>query len=265
MKYVSTNFEGDDVTLERAIIKDFSVLEDINIDFNINSVAFSDNKYYASISFNRRVTSAYNASLISDSGVTEFTFSVGKNGAMLLSMKHPLIFGLTYANDVATGVVASALNNDKYLTISDDGTIKEESLQTISEGGAGDDYSTSGSFTLETSCTPPCNTADGFNFTDDNKTTLISNSEIYKEINMLWGQSGTTMQELGDVSISNITVPDSGYNPSAMLNDFETIAIRLANNTYAVIKVTNLIDLGGGAFRVTFDYKYNPGGSRTFP
>lgn len=265
MEYVSENFEGDDVTLERAIRKDFSVLEDINIDFTINSVAFSNNKYYASISFNRRVTSAYDASSIDDSGVTEFSFSVGKNGAMLLSMKHPLIFGLTYANDVASGVVASTQNSDKYLTISNDGTVKEESIQTISQGGEEDDYATSGSFTLENGCNPPCNNADGFNFTDDNKTTLISDSEINKEINMLWGQAGTTMQNLGNLSISNITVPDNGYTNNASLSIGETIAIRLANNTYAVIKVTSMFTSPPPAiFKISFDYKYNPGGSKTF-
>lgn len=264
MEYVSENFEGDDVTLERALRKDFSVLEDINIDFTINSVAFSNSKYYASISFNRRVTTAFDASSIDDSGVTEFTFSVGKNGAMLLSMKNPLIFGLTYASDIASGNVASAQNSDTYLSISDDGAVKKQSLQAISES-ADDDYATSGSFSLRNSCSPPCNNADGFNFTDDTKTTLISNSEIFKETNILFGEAGTTMLDLGNVSIDGLTVPETGYsNISPLLNIGNVIAIRLANNTFAVIKVTNYIDFGGGDVKVDFDYKYNPGGSRTF-
>lgn len=264
MQYVSSSFEGDDVTLERALRKDFVALDDIRIDFTLNSVASSNNRYYASIFFNRHVSSAIDGTSYDDSGVTEFTFEVGEQGAMLLSMKNPLLFGLSYAGDVVSGTVVSAQNSEEYLSISDDGTVSKKSLEDIVAGNEDDDYATSGSFTLEISCIPPCNTADGFNFTNDEETALISSSEIFKENDSLWPNGGTRLLDLGVSSIDGITVPESGYGDpvlgSALLEFGRAIAVKLTNNTYAVIKVTSFISNGS----VSFSYKYNPGGSRAF-
>ncbi|MFH0709232.1 MAG: hypothetical protein V2A75_03405 [Pseudomonadota bacterium] len=261
MQYVDRAFEGDDMTLERALRKDFSALENIRINFTLSSVAFSNNHYYASVLFNRTVTSSSTGKTYSDSGVTEFTFSVGEKAAMLLSMKNPLIFGLTYAADVATGTVVTAQNNTQFLTISDSGTVAESTLADIMNNTTSNDYVTSGTFYLEASCTPPCSNADGFNFTNDEKTFLISDSEVYKESNLLWGNNGAQVQNLGVVAFSGTTVPDIGYGGNvsmATLND--VIAVRLSNNTYALLRISNI----AGA-RVYFDYKYNPDGSRVFP
>jgi len=266
MKYVSQDFEGDDITLERALRKDFASLEDIRLEFSISSIAFSDSKYYASIFFNRHVTASGDGSSHADNGVTEFTFSVGDKGAMLLSMKNPLIFGLSYASDVATGTVASVQNSDEFITISDDGTVEKKNLSDIASGD--DDYSTSGTFTLVLSCSPPCNNADGFNFTNDGKTTLISSSEVYKEGALLFPNAGSQLLDLGVTNIDGITVPDSGYGDpvigSIALDMGRAIAVNLTDNTYAVLEVIVFTDLGGGVFEVTFKYKYNPGGSRSF-
>ncbi|MDD2781181.1 hypothetical protein [Sulfuricurvum sp.] len=261
MQYVDRNFEGDDMTLERALRKDFSALETIRIDFTLSSVAFSNNHYYASVLFNRTVTASSTGTTYSDRGITEFTFSVGEKGAMLLSMKNPLIFGLTYAADVATGTVASSQNNSQFLSINDSGTVGESSLSDIMNDTASNDYMTSGTFYLENSCTPPCNNADGFNFTNDEKTFLISDSEIYKEMNLLWGNNGAQVQNMGAVAFNGVTVPETGYNSNVNISTIgDVIAVKLPNNTYGVIKITNI----AGA-RVYFDYKYNPNGSRIFP
>jgi len=264
MQYVSSSFEGDDITLDRALRKDFSALDEIRIDFTLSSIAFSNNRYYASVFFNRHVTTS-DGTAFDDSGVTEFTFSVGKKGAMLLSMKNPLIFGLTYAQDITSGTVASAQNSDKFLAISDDGSVAEKPLSEI-VADSGNDYATSGSFTLVNSCMPPCNIADGFNFSNDEKTTLISDSEIYKEINLLWGNAGSKLLDMGVVSTDGLTIPDSGYVDSAGITGTigQVIAVKLTNNTYAVVKVTSYNDDGAGTVTVSFDYKYNPGGSKTF-
>jgi len=268
MQYVSRDFEGDDMTLERALRKDFSALENIRLDFTLNNVAMSGSKYYASISFNRSVMASSTGTSYSDRGVTEFSFAVGEKGAMLLSMKNPLIFGLTYAADIASGTTASAQNAQSYLSLTDSGTVSQRSLADIANDDGSNDFMTSGTFFLEVDCVPPCNTADGFNFTNDEKTTLISESEFYKEGGLLFVNAGTGLQNLGNVSLSGLTVPSAGYSlfgGTACTTIGDVIAVKLSNNTYGVVKVTNAIDLGGGDWRVYFDYKYNPGGSLTFP
>jgi len=268
MRYVSRDFEGDDMTLERALRKDFSALEDIRLDFTLNNVAMSGNKYYASISFNRSVMASSTGTSYSDRGVTEFSFAVGEKGAMLLSMKNPLIFGLTYAADIASGTTSSAQNSQLYLSVSDSGNVIQRSLAAIASDEGSSDYMTSGNFYLQVSCTAPCNTADGFNFTNDEKTTLISASEFYKEGGLLFVNAGTSLQNLGNVSLSGLTVPSAGYNVFGGISCTtlgDVIAVKLANNTYGVLKVTNPIDLGGGSWQVYFDYKYNANGSLTFP
>lgn len=264
MQYVSNNFEGDIMTLERALRKDFSALDNIQIDFSITSFAFSNNRYYASIYFNRSVEASDGTSY-SDSGSTEFTFEIGEKEAMLLTMKNPLIFGLTYASDIASGTTASAQNSANFLTINNSGSVSEDTLANIDSGsGSDDDYASSGSFSLFTWCSPPCSTADGFNFSDDIKTTSIAQSEVYKESNILIPNAGVALYDYNaDISINGITLPDTGYSIMAFA-DIGTvgnvIAAKLPNNTYAVMKVTNI----AGSI-IYFDYKYNPGGSRTFP
>jgi hypothetical protein len=264
MRYVSDAFEGDVMTLERALRKDFSVLENITIDFSISGVAFSNNRYYASVYFNRSVDDATTGTSYSDRGVTEFSFDIGEKGAMLLSMKNPLIFGLTYAADIASGTTASAQNSANFITINNNGSVGQSTLADIESGDDANDYMTSGSFSLQASCSAPCVVADGFNFTNDEKTTTIAASEVYKENNILIPNAGVALYDYAaDISISGITVPDAGYS-TATFADIATIgnviAAKLPNNTYAVMKVTNV---AGGI--VYFDYKYNPSGSRTFP
>lgn len=272
MQYVSSSFEGDVMTLERALRKDFSALDNISINFSISGVAFSNNKYYASVYFNRSVNESTTGTSYSDSGVTEFSFDIGQKGAMLLSMKNPLIFGLTYASDIASGTTASAQNNADFLTISDSGAVSETTLANIESGDDdGSDYMMSGTFVLEIKCMigAPCDPTDGFNFTNDEKTVSITQSEVYTGGNILWPNDakGVLLREYGDVSIDGITVDDNGYTSNAADLSLigNVIAVQLPNNTYAVLKVLSSVDLGGGQFRVTFDYKYNPNGSRTFP
>lgn len=267
MQYVSRDFEGDDMTLERALRKDFSTLENIRLDFTLNNVAMSGTKYYASISFNRTVTASDGKSY-SDRGVTEFSFAIGEKGAMLLSMKNPLIFGLTYAADIASGTTSSAQNNQLYLSLTDSGGVSQRSLADIVNDDGSNDYMNSGNFYLENSCTPPCSNADGFNFSNDEKTTLISASEIYKEGGLLFTNAGAAIQNIGNVSLSGLTLPSTGYNVFGGISSTsigDVIAVKLPSNTYGVLKVTNAIDLGSGGWRIYFDYKYNPNGSLTFP
>ncbi|MBN2964962.1 hypothetical protein JWV37_09240 [Sulfurospirillum sp. T05] len=268
MQYVDRNFEGDEMTLERALRKDFSALDNIQIDFSISSVAFSNNRYYASILFNRSVLATSDGTLYQDRGVTEFSFSVGEKGAMLLSMKNPLIFGLSYAADVASGTTANAQNNENFLVVNDSGGVSQTSLANLEEGG-GDDYMTSGSFTL--------NNNQGFDFTDDSVTPIdhMNLASYTGHIGLFEGNrfetlGGAAAKEYGSVSIDGLTVDEAGYNEFWVgdldtLNSDDVLAIKLPNNTYALLKITTIVNLGGGNYTISLDYKYNPNGSRYFP
>ena len=261
MQYVSSSFEGDDVTLERALRKDFSALDEIRIDFTLSSASFSENRYFASVFFNRHVTTADGTPF--DSGVTEFTFVVGEKGAMLLSMKNPLIFGLTYAGDISSGTVVSSQNSDEFLTISNDGTVEEKSIEEIISGSSDDDYATSGSFTLDSTNA----SINGFNFTNDGVSAEVSSDfHINKEFGgILLFPNLSKIKTTSFSTLDGITVPDTGYDSScfsgcpSVYNSGEVFAMKLGNNTYAVVQIVSQV-----GDTVNFKYKYNPGGSRTF-
>lgn len=263
MEYVSSSFEGDDVTLERALRKDFAALDDIRIDFTLNSVASSNNRYYASIFFNRHVSSAIDGTSYDDSGVTEFTFEVGEQGAMLLSMKNPLLFGLSYAGDVVSGTVVSAQNSEEYLSISDDGTVSKKSLEDIIAGNEDDDYATSGSFTLDGNNL----SNNGFQFGSGEVVMGdIGDFHIFKEPGgILLFPNLAKIKTTSFMSLDGITVPDSGYDNSCFSgcpdyhNIGEVFAMQLSDNTYAAVQI-----LSYTTNTITFRYKYNPGGSRAF-
>jgi hypothetical protein len=271
MRYVSPGFESDETLLDTAVRKDFNTFDHIQIQYLVNTiVSGSGSRIYVSLNYNRSVISTKSGDMLSDHGATEFVFTMENDIPKLVRIKNPLLFGLSDAANVATGTINSG-TNDPILLVNEYGDVQQkpfpEAIEII-EGGnifsTSSGNTTSGSFTLLISCLPPCNTADGFNFTNDIKTTLISDSEFYKEGAQLFGNNSTVLQNLGNVSIDGITVPEAGYFDSAGLNSGEAVAVKLPNTTYGVLKVTSLVDLGGGSFRASFNYKYNPSGSRTF-
>ncbi len=263
MQYVSRDFEGDDMTLERALRKDFTALENIKLDFTINNIAMSGNRYYASITFNRSVIASSNGTMYNDRGVTEFTFTAGEKGAMLLSMKNPLIFGLTYAADVAMGTTASAQNSQSYLSITDSGSVSQLSLSDIASGDSSNDFMMTGNFYLEQLCMPGpgCTTTHGFNFNNDSVANTFAEAQVMVETTIM-GWNGAEIQNLGQVGMTGITVPDpfnnNPINPPFVAND--VYAVKLPDNTYAIMQFLNSV-----GSRHYFNYKYNPNGSRTFP
>jgi len=270
MRYVSPGFESDEVILDTAVRKDFNTFDHIQIQYLINTiVSGSGGRIYVSLNYNRSVISTKSGEMMSDHGSTEFVFAMTNDIPKLVRVKNPLLFGLSDAANVATGTINSG-TNDPILLVNEYGDVQQKPFQVaieIIEGNSVStisDNTTSGSFTLLMSCRPPCNTADGFNFTNDTKTTLISDSEFFKEENLLFGHSSTVLKNLGSVSIDGITVPDTGYVNSASLNSGDAIAVKLSNATYGVLKVTSLVDLGGGSLSASFNYKYDPSGSRKF-
>jgi hypothetical protein len=256
MALVGEDFAGDPSVLDRAIRRDFSAFDNIDITYTINNVTAATGKIFTSFSFSRKLTSTRSGQTLSDKGASEFIFTLGEKGPLVFSMKNPLIFGLSDASEVATGTVNSA-ENSAVIQITSSGTVLIAPVDSITNV---DSDLVTGSFTLTNSCTPPCTSADGFNFTQDRPTTLIAESEIYKEDNLLFGNNSVVLTSLG-ASFINVTIPDTSHWQTAVnfTTEGPVFAVRLPNNTYALVKYIGL-QAGGNVF----EYKYQPNGSRSF-
>ncbi len=286
MTYVSDDFAGDAVNLDRAIRKDFTLFDNIDLRYTINNITSGQKGLvFVSINYNRMVISAKTGKSYTDRGTTEFVFKIGDNGPKVFSMKNPLIFGLSDAGNVATGVVRVA-SQDKILVVDDRGNVDtkpfEEAIKIITEEESISEAQ-SGTFTLETSCSDPsigiyvC-VCSGFIFEDGRVTNGIppayngtyDDYDIYLEINIMFLNTGVAGVDLGIKSINEITeVPATGYTLTDIPvqgNIGRAYALRLANGKYAVIEIVSYTEISSSPLhtKATFKYKYQPDGSRRF-
>jgi hypothetical protein len=106
MELVSEDFAGDFTILDRAIRKDFTNFDNIDLRFTLTSMATgAKGGVVVIITYNRFLFGAKSGQSYRDRGMTEFSFSLEEGGLKLKSMKFPLIFGLSDAGNVATGVI----------------------------------------------------------------------------------------------------------------------------------------------------------------
>ncbi len=106
MDLVDENFTGDKAILGTAIRKDFSVYHDIQLSYVLDAVIpDSTGKFMVSIQYNRSMVSVRTGNVSTDHGATELVFSTGDTGPLLYSMRNPLIFGISDANNVGQGRV----------------------------------------------------------------------------------------------------------------------------------------------------------------
>lgn len=135
MAWVNGDFAGDDVLLDRAIRKDFTVFDALNLNYTLNNVVSGANgKVFVVFTFNRQVTSSRTGETFVDQGLTEFVFKLNTGKAKVMAMKNPLIFGLSDAEEISTGTVNSG-ENDEVLNVNING---EPYLGPVG-GGTGDD------------------------------------------------------------------------------------------------------------------------------
>lgn len=122
MAGVGDDFAGDKGILERAVKRDFDALSNINIRYTVNNVsAGAEGRVFVSVTYNRMVTVNKTGATSTDSGFTEFVFHSTESKLSLYSMKQPLMFGLSDAENVATGTVQGGGNGA--LAIDDSGTL----------------------------------------------------------------------------------------------------------------------------------------------
>jgi hypothetical protein len=104
MAGVGEDFAGDKGILERAVKRDFDALSNINMRYTINNVAAgAQGRVFVSVTSNRMVLVNKTGATSTDSGFTEFVFHSAEGKLSLYSMKQPLMFGLSDAENVATG------------------------------------------------------------------------------------------------------------------------------------------------------------------
>jgi len=121
MNLVSPDFSADAAILDRAIRRDFTAFDNIDLRYTLNNVTSAGSgKVFVSLSFTRGVTSTRSGKTLTDKGSTEFVFSMEEKGPKAFSMKNPLIFGLSDAENVATGTVPSS---EPTITVASDGSV----------------------------------------------------------------------------------------------------------------------------------------------
>ena len=132
MSYVSEDFAGDDTILDRAIRKDFTFFDNIELTYSLSSIASGTGKVYVTIFYNRFLTSTKDGNNYKDTGTTEFVFKITESGPKVFSMKNPLIFGLSEAEDVATGSIT--VGNTQVINLNPNGTV---TVGPVGGGGGG--------------------------------------------------------------------------------------------------------------------------------
>lgn len=132
MAQVSPDFAADAAILDSAVRRDFSLFENIDLRYTLNNVsAGAGGKVFVAISFSRSITSTKSGKTLTDKASTEFVFSMDDKGAKVFSMKNPLIFGMSDAENVATGTVP---NSEPTINVERDGTA---TIGTPPAGGGG--------------------------------------------------------------------------------------------------------------------------------
>jgi hypothetical protein len=130
MGYVGENFAADKDILERAVKRDFDALSSINIRYTVNNIASgAQGRVFVSVTYNRMVFVNKTGASSSDTGSTEFVFDSKEGKLSLFSMKQPLMFGLSDAENVATGEVLGNTGNN--LTIDETGSLGGGTLVTV--------------------------------------------------------------------------------------------------------------------------------------
>jgi len=136
MAGVGENFAGDKAMLERAVKRDFDALSNIVMRYSINNVAAgAQGRVFVSVTYNRLVFVNKTGASNTDTGTTEFVFDSAEGKLSLFSMKQPLMFGLSDADNVASGVVLGGADNP--LVLNDSGNLGGQLSYTSADGSFG--------------------------------------------------------------------------------------------------------------------------------
>ena len=263
MRQVSDDFVSGTALLDSAIRQDFTAFDNIQLHYTLNNVTrASGGNLFVAITFSRMVTSSRTGDTFTDNSSTEFTFKVENGVPKIYSMKNPLVFGLSDADNIATGTINSG-SNDDVLTLSTSGTAALTPLSSIS--AASTSTSTSTSTTATMTLTDNSGSHGGF-FLATGASAGGGTGDVYLEINSLWSGTSATFASLGSAAIEGITSVSAGPYMDPAVFGFavgDTYAVSLADGTYGIIQITNFTDAMPN-FSVELKYTYQPNGSTSF-
>ncbi len=226
MGYVGDDFAGDKAILERAVKRDFDALSSINLRYTANNIsAGAQGRVFVSVTYNRMVFVNKTGATSQDTGSTEFVFDSNEGKLSLFSMKQPLMFGLSDAENVATGKV---LGGDTFFVLDDSGNIGGGKLLTITCSGAGMALVPFYIFSTETS---GCHPQDGMGDLELNDTGHVTtgNGALVKHF------PGKTLASLTAAQVQDPTGYASG-SPAAAEGD--TFGVLKGGKYYAMEIVT---------------------------
>ncbi|OGR50731.1 MAG: hypothetical protein A2049_11085 [Elusimicrobia bacterium GWA2_62_23] len=242
MAGVGENFAADKGILERAVKRDFDALSAINLRYTLNNVAAgAQGRVFASITFNRMVMVNKSGQTSTDSGSTEFVFDSKEGKLSLFSMKQPLMFGLSDAENVAIGQV---LGGGEGLVIGPTGELGGDYTNdsfTDADGVASYD------FDMGTEDQSPAGIGCG-NISSGHVVFNLSGPSIYPA-------SGALVQEIPGKNISSVTLADvqaiTGTCPNDN-NSGKTYGIKSGGANYAmeVVSIT-----GAGPYSVSIKFR----------
>lgn len=265
MAQVSDDFVGDKANLSRAIRKDFAAFDNISLRYTLNNVTSdSKSKIFVLINFNRMLTSVKSGKTLKDYGMTEFVFQLGDQLPKVLSMKYPLIFGVSDPENIATGVVAQTANQ-KIIYVDSKGSVDEAPFSETKNQVKGEQVKQTQA--NEQHIAARSQSIGGwtwFAFADESLSQ--TNGDIMFEGPMMFLRNGSRYRSLGQQGIDQIReVPDQGgYTPAGTpihnITEGQTYALYLTSGKYVVFEITRIL-----AFQqVTIRYKYQPNGTRYF-
>ena len=236
MAYVSSDFLGDDVMLERAVRDDFNALSNIRMRYVINNISSgSGGKISVSIKYNRMVFVNKTGASSTDSGNTEMIFESKKGALKLYSMKRPLIFGLSDADNVATGIVIGETTG---LAISDTGDISNSITVTVNNPNR---TANSATYTFATN-TQRMESGMG----------TVSIGDIGIDSYHVFLNSAISGKKFTGKTLSSLTLADfTGLtNPGMFINPIagDVFGFKVGNKYYAIEVVSN--NMGDPAFTI---------------
>ena len=261
MRQVSDDFVSGTALLDSAIRQDFTAFDNIQLHYTLNNVTqASGGNLFVAITFSRMVTSSRTGDTFSDNSSTEFTFKVENGIPKIYSMKNPLVFGLSDADNIATGTINSG-SNDEVLTLSTSGTAALTPLSSISAAST----STSSTTTTKTITITDNSGSHGGFFLATGASAGGGTGDVYLEINSLFSNTAATFNYLGAVAIEDITsvpiVPHRDF--AAFFSVGGTYSVLLTDGTWGIIQIMNWTDADPN-FSVELKYRYQPNGSTDF-
>jgi hypothetical protein len=269
MSLVSDDFVGDKVNLDRAIRKDFTNFDNIDLRYTLNNVSSdSKSKIYISLNFNRMLTSVKSGRTLTDNGMTEFILKLDQKYPTIYSMKWPIIFGVSDPQDVATGSVQQA-SNQQIIVVNTKGDVSTKpasEAQKQAQSGSSTPI-ISKNVTINIAAAPP---PQSYDFATETLAVGLVAGDIGFFAAPAPGPRITLkntikLKYIGVKTVDSITEVDDQNTyalygpPGPTAVQGQSYALYLANGKYVAMEIFAV----GGA-TVTIRYKYQPNGTRYF-